>query len=56
MALASEMANAEMMEQLAELQEAAKLAKQEARRVKIAAQVSNVKSAGNKVATGFLKM
>ena len=56
MALASEMANAEMMEQLAELQEAAKLAKQEARKVKIAAQVSNVKSAGNKVATGFLKM
>ena len=56
MALASEMANAEMLEQLAELQEAARLAKQEARRVKIVGQVFKVKSAGNKVATGFLEM
>ena len=42
------MSNAELLEQLADLQEAAKLAKQENRKAKIAAEVAKVKSAGNK--------
>ena len=45
---ASEMSNAEMLEKLAELEEAARLSKEEARKSKIASQVSNVRSAGNK--------
>ena len=44
----SEMSNAEVLEELAALKEAAKEAKQENRKAKIEAEVAKVRSAGNK--------
>ena len=43
-----------MLEKLAELEEAARLSKEEARKSKIASQVANVRSAGNKRSVGKL--
>ena len=48
------MADAEFLADLAELKEAAKVAKQEARKAKIEGQVASVKSAGGKRAVSKL--